>query len=206
MGFYEQSILPRILNLVLGGEEIAEERRAALAGVSGRVLEVGFGSGLNLPWYGDAVTELTAIDPSTTGHALAKKRLERVAFPVQFLPLSSETIPADTGGFDAVVSTFTLCSIPDAPRALLEIRRVLAPGGHFYFLEHGRHQSPSIARWQTRLTPINRALGGGCELDRDIEGLVTAAGFALDKLERYQGRGGTLSGTRYRGIGRKATG
>jgi ubiquinone/menaquinone biosynthesis C-methylase UbiE len=201
VNFWERVILPRIIDRLLGTEAVAEERRATVAGVAGRVLEIGFGSGLNLPWYdGAKIDELVALDPSTSAFAIGKKRLAATNYPVTFLALSGEAIAADTASFDVVVSTFTLCTIPDVDRALVEIRRVLKPAGRLHFLEHGRSSRPNLARWQTRLTPIQKAVGGGCHLDRDITQILDRAGFDTRATERYEVPNMGLIAPRYRGV------
>jgi len=181
---------------------VGEERRKCLSEVSGDVLEVGFGSGHNLPYYTDRVRKVIAIDPSRVSAKLAQKRLQRAVFPVQYLALKGEDIPADSGSFDSVVSTFTLCTIPDVGTALRQIRRVLKPDGRFFFLEHGRSPDPAVQRRQDRLNGIQMFLCGGCRLNRNIEQLIGIAGFEIVSLEKYYGKGPKIFDYLYRGVAR----
>jgi ubiquinone/menaquinone biosynthesis C-methylase UbiE len=205
VGFYDDQILPRILNFAMGLQAIGEERQKTLAGVTGNVLEIGFGSGHNLPYYSRGVEKLTAIDPSVVGAKLARKRIERVPFHVEYLALKGEEIPAASASFDSVVSTFTLCTIPDVGAALGQVRRVLKPEGRFFFVEHGRSSDPRVERWQDRLNGLQMFVCGGCHLNRDIEKLIADAGFAFVSLEKYYARGPKFSAHLYRGIARIPT-
>ncbi len=202
MGIYREWILPRLMDVAMGRTVLAEERRRCLAAARGRVLEVGFGSGRNLPFYPSAVQEVIAIDPSGSGARLARRRIQQATFPVQFRPVSAEQIDAPDRSFDTVVSTFSLCSIPRAATALEHMRRVLAPDGRLLFVEHGRAPDPSIRRWQDRLTPAHRALSGGCHLNRDIAELVAGAGFELLALDTSYAAGPRVSSFFYRGTAR----
>jgi ubiquinone/menaquinone biosynthesis C-methylase UbiE len=154
-------------------------------GVRGRVLEVGFGSGHNLPFYGGEVREVVAVDPSRVAAKLARKRIAQAAFAVEYRALDGERIDAPDASFDSVVCTFSLCTIPDPAAALAQMRRVLAPDGRFFFVEHGRADDARVRRWQDRLNPIQKALVGGCHLNRDIAGLVRAAGFEIEALDQH---------------------
>jgi ubiquinone/menaquinone biosynthesis C-methylase UbiE len=203
MGFYDDWVLPRMLNVAMSTKAVARERDKALAGVTGRVLEVGFGSGLNLPHYPPGVERVVGVDPSGESAKLARKRIARAPFPVEFLPLPGEAIPSPDASFDSAVSTFSLCTIPDPGAALRQLRRVLKPGGRFFFVEHGRSDEPRVQRWQDRLNGVQGFLFGGCNLNRDISGLVTEAGFALESLERYYAAGPKTIACLYRGVGRR---
>ncbi len=203
MSFYERVILPRVVDRVIGTRAVAQERQEALREVSGRVLEIGFGSGLNLPHYSEAVTHLVAIDPTDTGARLAKDRIAAAPFPVEFAPLAGEALPYTEGEFDAVVSTFTLCTIAGVEQALQEARRVLRPGGRLYFLEHGRAADPAVQQLQVRLRGFWAFIGGGCQLDRDVPALVEGAGFRLGPLERYESEGPRFASGRFRGWAEK---
>jgi len=202
MSFYEDHILPRVLNFAMGSKAVAVERQKCLREVSGHVLEIGFGSGHNLPYYNDRVRKVIALDPSRVSAKLAQKRIQRAAFPVEYLALKGEEIPADSGSFDSVVSTFTLCTIPDVDTALRQIRRVLKPEGRFFFVEHGRSPEPVVQRRQDRLNGIQMFLCGGCHLNRNIEELIRNAGFEILSLDKYYGQGPKFSDYLYRGIAR----
>jgi ubiquinone/menaquinone biosynthesis C-methylase UbiE len=168
------------------------------------VLEVGFGSGRNLPWYSAAVDKVVAVDPSTEGAKLAKKRIAAAPFPVEYVALAGEEIAAPDASFDSVVSTFTLCTIPDPLAALEQMRRVLKPGGKLFFVEHGRAPEYDVERWQDRLNPIQRACFGGCNLNRDVERLVREAGFEYEHLEQEYGKGPKFLSFITRGVARRA--
>ncbi len=209
MGWYAEHVLPRCIDRALRGEEHAEVRERSLAPARGRVLEIGFGSGLNLPHYrhdpaGESgVSELLAIDPATLGRKLARARLAATSLPVRVLDLGAhDRLPLDDAAVDEVVSTWTLCTVADADATLAELRRVLVPGGVLRFVEHGRSRDERIARWQRRLTPIQAFVGGGCRLDRPIDALVRGAGFALDALSEYELEGPRVYTYTYEGVAR----
>jgi SAM-dependent methyltransferase len=185
MGFYSDWVLPRLLDLTMAMPFIGEQRSKALAGVRGDVLELGFGSGLNLPHYPPGVSRLVAVDPATEGAKLARKRIAAAPFPVEYQPLAGERIAAPAASFDAVVSTFTLCTVGDPSAVLAQLKRVLKPGGKLFFVEHGRAPDERVQRWQDRLNGLQRWACGGCNMNRDIERLVRDAGFELDELEKY---------------------
>jgi ubiquinone/menaquinone biosynthesis C-methylase UbiE len=186
MGFYDDQILPRFMALAMGTKELARVRARLLEDVQGTVLEVGFGSGLNLPHYRANVSKLYALDPSKVGLGLAKQRLDRVSFPVDLLPLRADgRIPLEDKSVDAVVTTWTLCTIPDPLAALREMHRVLRPGGRYYFVEHGLSPDPAVAKWQHRLNSYNMAMVGGCHLNRPVHGIVKDSPFQLDGVENF---------------------
>jgi ubiquinone/menaquinone biosynthesis C-methylase UbiE len=190
VGFYEEQVLPRWLSVVMGTKELAEVRARRMLEVEGNVLEVGFGSGLNLPYYGAKVSKLYALDPSKVGLQLAKKRLGRVSFPVDLLPLPADgRITLDDASVDAVVTTWTLCTIPDPLAALREMHRVLRPGGRYYFVEHGLSPDPAVAKWQHRLDPIEMAIAGGCHFTRPIDALVKESPLELETVENFHLKG-----------------
>lgn len=156
------------------------------AGLSGTVVEVGFGSGLNMPAYPGEVTMVYAVEPAATARRLAGRRIADAGIPVEHVSLHGESIPLDDASCDGALSTFTLCTIPEVERALAEIRRVVKPGGRFHFLEHGIAPDERVARWQRRLEPAQQLFAGGCHLTRDPEQLVVDAGFELERAEsRY---------------------
>ena len=199
MGFWGERILPRLVDRALSTEEVNERRRLACQGLEGRVLEIGFGSGLNLRYYPDVVTEVLAVEPSDLAWRLAQPRVERLAAPVRRAGLDGERLELPDGSVDSALSTYTLCTIPDVHAALLEVRRVLRPGGRLHFVEHGRAPEASVARWQRRIHPLHSRLAGGCHLDRPIDRLVTDAGFTLTDLDRGYGTGPKWFSYTYRG-------
>jgi len=166
MGFYDKYVLPRMIDAMGGTKEIAVDRIKCLAGVRGSVLEVGFGTGHNLPCYPSGVERVVGVDPSGESGKLAKKRIEKVSFPVEFIQLEGEQIAAPDASFDSVVCTFSLCTIPDPIAALQQMLRVLKPDGHFFFLEHGRADDPKVQWWQDRLNGIQKWIFGGCNMNR----------------------------------------
>jgi len=189
MPFYTDRFVPHLVHWTLRGGAFRKLRQECVQGLSGTVLEVGFGSGLNLPWYPREVAKLWFIEPSQEARRMAREAIETVPFPVEPLGTTAESIPLPDASVDAVVSTWTLCTIPDVARALREMRRVLRPGGPFRFVEHGRSPEPRVARWQDRLTPFQKRLAGGCHLNRPIDRLIEEAGFRLDRIERFYVRG-----------------
>jgi ubiquinone/menaquinone biosynthesis C-methylase UbiE len=182
MSFYQHHVLPRLLHLVMQQEAILPFRRRVIGAAEGRVLEIGIGSGLNLPLYGSAVREVIGLDPSPELLLMARDRAAVATVPVKLLEASAEGVPLDDASIDTVVTTWTLCTIPDAPRALAELRRVLRPGGALLFVEHGRAPELGVARWQDRLDPLWRRVAGGCHLNRKIDELVSGGGFRIDAL------------------------
>jgi ubiquinone/menaquinone biosynthesis C-methylase UbiE len=206
MSFYERRILPYLLNIAMDTKGTREQRQRSLRGVSGAVLEIGFGSGHNLPYYPAGVTKIVAVDPSHTSAHLARKRIAAASFPVEFVGLSEERLPVADASFDSVVSTFTLWTVPDVSAALTELRRALKPEGRFYFVEHGRADDPRVARWQDRLNGIEKRVFGGCHLNRNISALLTAAGFEIERLEHGYLQGAPkFAGFLYRGVAKRAT-
>jgi ubiquinone/menaquinone biosynthesis C-methylase UbiE len=185
MGMYQDRILPRLTNAVMNNSEFAAIRARVSAGLEGEVLEVGFGSGLNVPHYPATVTRVRAVDPATLGRKLAAKRVAASRVPIEYTGLDGQDLPVDSASVDSVLTTWTLCSIPDVERALREIYRVLRPGGALHFVEHGRSPEPGVLRWQDRLTPLQRRLAGGCHLNRPIDRLVTGSGLELTEMKNY---------------------
>jgi SAM-dependent methyltransferase len=202
VGFYENQILPRIIDLALGSKEIGKLRRRALEGLSGSVVEIGFGSGTNVPYYPDAVERVYAVDPAVVGRKLAAKRLSASRVPVEFIGLDGARLPLDDASVDNALSTWTLCTIPDVDAALRELRRVLRPGGRLIFLEHGLSDDADVARRQRRFNPIQRRVAGGCTLDRDPAALITAAGFAIERVDTFVISGPKIMSYMYAGTAR----
>jgi ubiquinone/menaquinone biosynthesis C-methylase UbiE len=182
MGFYRRQILPCLTHLSMRQTQLLPFRRQAVGAAEGRVLEIGIGSGLNLPLYGGMVSSVIGLEPSPELLRMARSRASAAAVPVRLIDASAEAIPLDAGSVDTVVTTWTLCTIRDASRALAEMRRVLKPGGALLFVEHGRAPEPGVARWQDRLDPLWSRLAGGCHLNRKMDDLLTRAGFRIDKL------------------------
>lgn len=200
MSFYADHILPRCIDFALSRPPILELRARATRGLEGRVLEIGFGSGLNLPYYPTTVTRILALDPSGASQRLSQKRIADCPIPLEWVELGDGSLPLAAGSVDAVLSTFTLCTIPDLDSALAELKRVLKPCGKLHFLEHGRSHDASVARWQVRLTPLQKRVAGGCHLDRPIADRVRNAGFCLDSLETYYMPGPKISAFMYEGV------
>jgi ubiquinone/menaquinone biosynthesis C-methylase UbiE len=203
VGFYVDQVLPRITDLALSGREFAVIRARVCAGLDGEVLEVGFGSGRNVAHYPAAVTRVRAVDPATAGRSLAAKRVAASSVPVEYVGLDGEQLPMADGSVDHVLTTWTLCTIPDVSRALAEMLRVLRPGGRLHFAEHGRAPDARVARWQDRLTPIQRRVFGGCHLNRPIDDLVSGAGFEPARLETYYASGPKAFSYLYEGVATK---
>lgn len=181
MGLYEKLILPRLVDLAMRNKRLAGYRQATIGGARGLVLEIGVGSGLNLPLYGPAVDSVCGIDLSPELLRLARSRAANV--PVSLIRAAAEQLPFAGAVFDTTVITWTLCSIPNPRAALNEVRRVLKPGGRLLFVEHGLSPEARVMRWQRWLTPCWKQIGGGCHLDRKTDDLIRAAGFRVDALE-----------------------
>lgn len=184
--WYDRHILPYIIDLACGVRPVARQRQKVVPQAQGRVLEVGIGTGLNMPFYDPAkVDRIVGVDPALRMHRLAARRIARAGLNVELIGLSAERLPAADASFDTVVCTYTLCTIPDPVQALGEMRRVLKPGGRLLFSEHGRAPDAGVARWQDRLDPWWGRFSGGCRLGRDIPGLLHEAGFKTDVQARY---------------------
>jgi ubiquinone/menaquinone biosynthesis C-methylase UbiE len=202
MGFYEDQILPRAIDVMLGNKRMGKLRKRALDGLSGTVVEVGFGSGTNIPYYPAAVERVYAVDPSAVGRKLARKRLAASTIPVEFVGLDGAVLPLDDASVDNAVSTWTLCTIPDVEAALREIRRVVRPGGRLVFLEHGLSDDPKVAQRQHRWNDLQQKIAGGCNLDRDPTALITAAGLDLEHVETFKIPGPKILSYMYAGTAR----
>jgi ubiquinone/menaquinone biosynthesis C-methylase UbiE len=199
MKWYDEWVLPRVIDVVCGVEEMKPLREQTCAGLTGRVLEVGFGSGHNLELLPSSVTEVGAVDPSDTAWKLAQSRIESSPIKVLRAGTDAQRIDAPDFSYDSALVTFALCTIPDAPAALAEVRRVLKPGGQLHFVEHGEAPDAKIARWQQRLQPVWGRCAGGCHLGRPIADLVAEAGFTIDELETFYGAGPKFASYFYRG-------
>ncbi|MFL6292830.1 MAG: class I SAM-dependent methyltransferase [Thermoanaerobaculia bacterium] len=186
MALWKDRILPYFVHAALRAQEFEEVRSQYLGGAEGEVLEIGFGSGLNLPHLSSRVRKLYAVEPADAAWRIARAAIERAHFPVERTGRTAEAIPLPDGSVDEVISSFSLCTIPDAKKALAEARRVLRPGGTFRFVEHGRSDDPRISRWQDRLDPIQRRLAGGCHLNREPDRLLREAGFRIETLDRFE--------------------
>jgi ubiquinone/menaquinone biosynthesis C-methylase UbiE len=189
MGFYQDQIVPLLINLSMRQKNLTAYRSRVVPAAEGRVLEIGIGSGLNLPFYSSNARQVIGLDPSAMLLAMARRSSRAASRYVEFIEGSAEKIPLDSGSFDTVVTTWTLCSIPAAPKALREMHRVLKPGGRLLFVEHGRAPESNAQWWQDRLTPIWKRLGGGCHLNRAISSLIEDAGFQFERLETGYMRG-----------------
>ncbi len=200
---YQDQVLPRLIDVALGGRDFARIRARVTAGLSGEVLEVGFGSGLNVPHYPSAVRRVRAVDPATTGRKLASRRVAASLVPVEYVGLDGQALPVDSASIDHALVTWTLCTIPDVERALDEILRVLRPGGELHFVEHGRSPAPAVSRWQDRLTPLQRRVFGGCHLNRPIDDLLARAGFQIGCMENYYLRGPKAMAYMFEGVAAK---
>ncbi len=205
MGFYDRHILPRLLNLSCGADVVRRQRQKVVPLAAGRVLEIGIGSGLNLPFYDPARVDLViGLDPAEEMLAFARRAAEKIPFTVEYLALEGERIPLEAASVDTVVVTYTLCTIPDAATALDGMRRVLKPGGQLIFCEHGQAPDAAVRRWQHRLNPLWNRIAGGCNLDRDIPGLLTAAGFGIETMDSmYLPRTPRFAGFNYWGTATK---
>jgi len=202
MGLYGKYVLPTLTDLAMRNAAARAERARFVPQATGVVLEVGVGSGLNIPNYGAGVRKLYALDPSAELLRMARPRAERAPFPVEFLQHPAESIPLGDGSVDTVVTTWTLCTIPDAIAALGEMRRVLRPDSRLIFIEHGRSPDPGVVRWQDRLTPFWRKVSGGCHWNRPIDQLLEQGGFQMSEIERGYMAGPRIGSYLFRGIAR----
>lgn len=189
MGLWRTQMLPRLVDITLRSKEISAWRVRCVDGLAGVVVEPGFGSGLNVPHYPPAVNKVYAIDPAVLGQKLAADRVAASDVEIEYVGLDGETLPLDDDCCDSALLTFTLCTIPDAPAALAELRRVLRPEGSLHFLEHGLAPDPGVQRWQHRLTPIQKRVADGCHLNRTIVDLITTAGFTIDWSDASYAKG-----------------
>ena len=202
MGFYHNRIVPHLTHLAMRQRTLSAYRERAISAAEGSVLEIGIGSGLNLPFYRKGVDRVIGIDPSATLLQMARAAAGGTTIPVELIKGSAEAIPLESRSIDTVVTSWTLCSIPDVRRALAEMRRVLRLGGRLVFVEHGRAPDSGVRRWQDRLTPLWKRLAGGCHLNRDVDGLIEAAGFRVERLDTGYMKGPKAMTFMYEGIAR----
>ena len=202
MSFYGRRILPHLLHFAMGQAQLRPFRQRVIGGAAGKVLEIGLGSGLNLPLYGSNVRSVIGVEPSAELLAMAERQVGRARIPVELLEASAETLPLEASSIDTAVTTWTLCTIPDAVQALREVRRVLKPGGVLLFVEHGRAPEPSVARWQDRLDRPWSRIAGGCHLNRPIDHLITDAGFRVETLRHERVAGPPTHNFLYQGQAR----
>lgn len=189
MGLYRERLLPRLVEVSCGGAAMERWRARAAEGLHGTVVEIGFGSGLNVPVYPPEVTEVLAVEPALLARQRAEGRIAASHARIVHVGLDGASLPIEDAACDGALSTFTLCTIPDVAAALAEVHRVLKPGGALHLLEHGRSPDASVARWQDRLEPLQKRVADGCHLTRDPIELAEAAGFEVASVDRRYGRG-----------------
>jgi ubiquinone/menaquinone biosynthesis C-methylase UbiE len=185
MGFYSKVIFPRGCDILMSMSVLAQHRKEVLEGVSGNILEIGFGTGLNLVHYPDSIKKITTVDVNEGMNLLAQKRIDQSSISVDNLTLNGENLPMEDESFDSVVSTWTMCSIKNIDQTLCETYRVLKPGGRLFFIEHGLSDDPKIQKWQNRLNPLQKLIGDGCHINRKINDIIETQNMSIEKLERF---------------------
>lgn len=183
MGIYRKLIFPKLIDLAMKDRDAAAIRSMLVPRATGSVLEIGVGSGLNLPFYSSAVTHLRGVDPSAELLSMARRNTDRVSFPLELACESAEELRVDAGSIDTVVTTWSLCSIPDPLKALREMKRVLKPDGRLLFVEHGHSPDPKVQAWQRRINPIWKRISGGCNVNRKMDELIVSGGFRIVELQ-----------------------
>ena len=204
MSFYQRYVIPRLTHLAMRQKQLGPFRQRVIGAAEGRVLEIGIGSGLNFPLYRNTVKSVIGLEPSPELLSMARPRTATAAVPITLVDASAEAIPLDSASIDTVVTTWTLCTIPNAPLALAEMRRMLKPGGALLFVEHGRAPEPGVARWQDRLDPLWSRLAGGCHLNRKMDDLISGNGFHIEALENARLPGPRTHTFLYQGQARPA--
>lgn len=190
MGVWREQVVPRVVNIACAAEAGRPLRARVCVGLTGEVVEIGFGSGLNIPFYPAAVASIAAVEPAGIGWRLAARRVAASTVPIRRAGLDGQSLPFEDDSFDTALSTWTMCTIPDPAAALAELRRVLRPGGRLHFVEHGLAPDAGVQRWQHRLEPVQKRLAGGCHLTRPIADLIRDAGFDVIALDEFYQRGG----------------
>jgi ubiquinone/menaquinone biosynthesis C-methylase UbiE len=203
MGLYGEQVLPRLIDKMCGAADMTRWRLRAIDGLAGTVLEIGFGSGLNVPLYPPTVERVLAVEPSQVARRLAAKRIASSRVPVEFVGLDGQSLPLADASVDAALSTFTLCTIPDEQQALREVLRVLRPGGALHLVEHGEADDEQVRGRQRRVEPLNRRLAGGCHLTRDHWTAIRAAGFEIEASSTEYARGPRTHSFFYVGVARR---
>lgn len=189
MGIYEERVLPHLIDLTCGSSMLDKVREKTCAGLHGRVVEIGFGSGRNVPFYPVAVKSVSGVEPADLGWKMAAERVAAATVPVERAGLDGQALPFEDNSFDSALTTWTLCTIPDVRAALSEVRRVLVPGGTLHFVEHGIAPDAKVQVWQHRMNPVQKVIAGGCHLNRDIRALIEDAGFQIREVDRFYQRG-----------------
>jgi ubiquinone/menaquinone biosynthesis C-methylase UbiE len=201
MALYRDHIFPRLMNVVMNNPQTREIRARVCTDLKGEVVEIGFGTGHNLPYLPAGVTRLSVVEPSGLGVRIARERIAASTVPFEVAGLDGQDLPFDDASADQVLCTWSLCSIPDPERAVREAGRVLRRGGTFHFVEHGRAPDAEVRRWQRRLEPVQKRMGCGCHLTRDIPAILEAGGMRILRLERYYGKGEPkVFGSLYEGV------